>query len=192
MTEKQVFELLGQAGAVLSGHFLLTSGKHSGTYIQCARLFERPEIAGRVCEALAQKLKNLGAELVASPAVGGIIMGYETARALGVPNIFFERQDGEMTLRRGFSVKEGAKVIVVEDVVTTGGSLLEVINKLQEMGADVVACAAVVDRSGGKASFPVPYVSLVSVDAQSFDADKCPLCSSGAGAPIKPGSRSLK
>ena len=151
MDNQEMWKIFEESGAALQGHFLLTSGRHSDRYMQCAKLFVYPDKAEKICAALAEKLKGFGIELVAAPAIGGIIMGYEMARQLKVPNVFLERQDGVMTLRRGFTVEPGTKVAVVEDVVTTGGSVREVVEVLKNLGAEVVAVASVVDRSAGKA-----------------------------------------
>ena len=141
MDNQEMWKIFEESGAALQGHFLLTSGRHSDRYMQCAKLFVYPDKAEKICAALAEKLKGFGIELVAAPAIGGIIMGYEMARQLKVPNVFLERQDGAMTLRRGFTVEPGTKVAVVEDVVTTGGSVREVVEVLKNLGAEVVAVA---------------------------------------------------
>lgn len=189
MTDKEVLNAYERTGGVLKGHFLLTSGRHSDTYMQSAKLFVHPDEAEKIVVALAEKVKDYKADMVVSPAVGGIILGYELARQLGVTNIFAERENGAMTLRRGFALEKGMKVIVVEDVVTTGGSVKEVIALCKELGADVVACASVVDRSNGKVEFDVPYVPLLSMEVKSWEPADCPLCKAGADAPYKPGSR---
>lgn len=176
----------------MKGHFLLTSGRHSDTYMQSAKLFVHPEEAVKIVEALAEKVKPYKPEMVVSPAVGGIILGYELARQMGLPDIFAERENGAMTFRRGFTLEKGTRVVVVEDVVTTGGSVKEVIELCKSCGAEVVACASVVDRSNGKVEFDVPYVPLLSMEVTSWEADECPLCKAGAGAPYKPGSRGVK
>ena len=144
-----------------------------------------------VCKALAEKLAGEKIDLVVSPAIGGILMGYEVARQLGVPNIFAERENGEMTLRRGFSIEKGTKVVVVEDVVTTGGSVKEVVKLVQGLGAEVVAVASLVDRSNGNVDFGVKYVNLISMEVVSYDADECPLCKEGKIELTKPGSRAV-
>ena len=191
MTKDEAINIFKDSGAILSGHFLLTSGRHSDTYMQCAKLFVYPNKAQKLCAALCDKLKDKKIDLVASPAVGGIIMGYEVARQLNVPNVFFERENGEMVLRRGFEIKKGANVLVVEDVVTTGGSVKEVIAKVKEMGANVVAVSSIVDRSNGKVDFGVDFVNVLSLDVMSYEPEECPLCKQGIPA-VKPGSRNLK
>ncbi len=192
MTDKEVLNAYERTGGVLKGHFLLTSGRHSDTYMQSAKLFVHPSESEKIVAALAEKLAPYKPDMVVSPAVGGIILGYELARQLGVTNIFAERENGTMTFRRGFGLDKGMKVVVAEDVVTTGGSVKEVIELCKSMGAEVVACASVVDRSNGKVEFSVPYVPLLSMEVTSWEPDDCPLCKAGAGAPYKPGSRSIK
>ncbi|MCI8459135.1 MAG: orotate phosphoribosyltransferase [Clostridia bacterium] len=191
-TNEQILEVFNKTGGILKGHFLLTSGRHSDTYMQCAKLFVHPEESAYLCAALAEQLREFKADAVVSPAVGGIIMGYEVARQLGVIDLFAEREGGEMTLRRGFALDKGMRVIVVEDVVTTGGSVKEVIELCRKAGADVVAVASVVDRSGGQVDFGVPYRALLSMEVKSYEADECPLCREGKLPAVKPGSRGLK
>ncbi|MDE6398628.1 MAG: orotate phosphoribosyltransferase [Clostridiales bacterium] len=192
LTNEQILEVFRKTGGVLKGHFLLTSGRHSDTYMQCAKLFVHPEESAYLCAALAEQLREFKADTVVSPAVGGIIMGYEVARQLGVKNFFAEREGGNMTLRRGFSLEKGARVIVVEDVVTTGGSVKEVVELCRNAGAEVVAVASVVDRSGGQVDFGVPYRALLSMEVKSYEANDCPLCREGKIPAVKPGSRNLK
>lgn len=184
----QYFE---QTGAVLKGHFLLTSGMHSNTYMQCAKLFCDPVVSEKLCSELAAKLDGLNIGHVVSPAIGGIIMGYVMAKHLCAKNSFAERVEGKMQLRRGFSIKPGERVLVVEDVVTTGGSVLEVIELCRAAGADVVAAASIVDRSNGAVNLGVRFEKLLSVDVRSYSKDDCPLCKSGS-LPEKPGSRGMK
>ena len=182
----QVFR---DTGAYLSGHFRLTSGLHSNQYLQCALVLARPAIAERFGRELAGALKVANVDLVVSPAVGGLIIGHEVARALGSRFIFTERDSaGKMTLRRGFSVSAGETAVVIEDVVTTGGSTREVIELLNAAGARVAAAASVIDRSGGHADVGVPRVALATLDVVAYPPDFCPLCQQGV--PIeKPGSR---
>jgi len=189
MTNEQILDLFKKCNAIMSGHFLLTSGRHSDTYMQCAKLFEDPNIGEKLCIELLQTQQNLKVDVVASPAVGGILMGYEVAKQLGVKNIFAERVDGRMTLKRGFEIAKGARVLVVEDVVTTGGSIKEVIELLQSLGAQVVACCSIVDRSNGKTTFEVPYFCLLKTEVISYTKDECPQCKSGMGQAYKMGSR---
>ena len=189
LTQEQALDCYRKTGAILKGHFKLTSGRHSDTYMQSAKLFIDTKQSEIVCKALAEKLSGEKIDIVVSPAIGGIIMGYEVARQLGVPNIFAERENGEMTLRRGFALNEGAKVVVVEDVVTTGGSVKEVVKLVQSMGAEVVAVASLVDRSNGNVDFGVKYVNLISMEVVSYEPDECPLCKEGKIELVKPGSR---
>lgn len=191
LTQEQALNCYKQTGAILKGHFKLTSGRHSDTYMQSAKLFIDTKQSEIVCKALAEKLAGDKIDLVVSPAIGGILMGYEVARQLGVPNIFAERENGEMTLRRGFSIEKGTKVVVVEDVVTTGGSVKEVVKLVQGLGAEVVAVASLVDRSNGNVDFGVKYVNLISMEVVSYDADECPLCKEGKIELTKPGSRAV-
>lgn len=190
MKRDEIMNIFGMSKGILKGHFRLTSGRHSNQYMQCAKLFVNPEHSEKLCGALAEKLKGIDIDYVASPAVGGIIMGYVMARHLGALNLFAERVNSEMQLRRGFSIPEKAKVLVVEDVVTTGGSVKEVIKLIKSLGAQVVAVASIVDRSAGKADFGCDYYSLLEIDIETWDESDCPMCSEGQ--PIeKPGSRHL-
>jgi len=189
-----VLPLFEAAGAYLKGHFRLTSGLHSPEYLQCARVLQYPVHAERFGQALAQRLQALTSEtaigLVVSPAMGGLIIGHEVARALGTPFLFTERDaDALMTLRRGFAISPGTKVAVVEDVVTTGGSTREVIELLRALGAEPVAAGAIIDRSGGKAELPgVPFTALATLQVLLYSPEACPLCAAGVPV-IKPGSR---
>ena len=191
LTQEQALDCYRKTGAILKGHFKLTSGRHSDTYMQSAKLFIDTKQSEIVCKALAEKLAGEKIDLVVSPAIGGILMGYEVARQLGVPNIFAERENGEMTLRRGFAIEKGTKVVVVEDVVTTGGSVKEVVRLVQSMGAEVVAVASLVDRSNGNVDFGVKYVNLISMEVVSYEPDECPLCKEGKIDLVKPGSRTV-
>ncbi len=189
-----VLPLFENAGAYLKGHFRLTSGLHSPEYLQCARVLQFPQYAEQFGKELAKGLKTLTPlkeiGLVVAPAMGGLIIGHETARALSTPFLFTERgPDTKMILRRGFTVEPGTAVAVVEDVVTTGGSTLEVMELLRELGAEPVAAGAIIDRSGGAASFlGVPFTALQTLKVQTYAPEECPLCA--AGMPVlKPGSR---
>lgn len=190
MTNEQILEVFEQSEGILKGHFRLTSGRHSNQYMQCAKLFVNPKHSEMLCRGLADKLRHLEVDIVASPAVGGIIMGYVMAKHLGALNIFTERVDGKMELRRGFSVPKGSRIIVVEDVVTTGGSVKEVVELLENMGANVIAVASIVDRSAGKVDFGREFYSLLSVDIPSYEEKDCPLCKQCLPV-VKPGSRHL-
>lgn len=189
-TQEMTREILTRLGALKQGHFRLTSGLHSDRYMQCAALFQFPKESEQLCAALAEKFAGQKIDLVAGPALGGIIMAYEVARALGVPNIFSEREDGKMTFRRGFRVEAGQKVLVVEDVVTTGGSVKEVIGLVRAAGGEVVGVGSVVDRSGGKADFGVPFRALMTLEATTWKEEDCPLCKEGVPI-VKPGSRKV-
>jgi orotate phosphoribosyltransferase len=192
MTEDEVLANLKDSGALRTGHFILTSGLHSDTYIQCAQVLQYPWRAEKLCAALAEKVRALGAEtdMVVSPAMGGVIVGYEMGRQLGVPAVFFERVNGAFTLRRDFSIPAGARCLMVEDVVTTGLSSRECITATRTAGGNVTAAACLVDRSGGRADLGVPLVSLVALDAPAYDPDNLPPHLRDTPA-VKPGSRTL-
>ena len=176
------------AGALLEGHFRLTSGRHSPGYLQCALVLQHPAEAEACGAAIADRVRSLGAGVVLSPALGGIVIGQEVARALGVRAMFAERQDGRLTLRRGFSLSRAEKVLVVEDVVTTGGSTQETIDVARVAGARVVGAAAIIDRSAGQQRIDVPFHALATVALPTYEADACPLCVQGKPV-TKPGSR---
>ena len=189
-TQEQVLEIFARTGVLLEGHFRLTSGLHAAKYLQCAQLLQYPHEAGPLCEQLASYFKDAGATVVAGPATGGIILAYEVAKALGVKNIFGERENGVMTFRRGFKVETTDKVLVLEDVVTTGGSVKELIACVKEAGAEVVGVASLVNRSGGRVDFGVPFKSLVNLDITTYQPEDCPMCKEGSVA-YKPGSRQV-
>jgi orotate phosphoribosyltransferase len=191
MTTEEILSVFRETGVMLEGHFLLTSGRHSDRYMQCARLFEHPRHSELLCAELARRFDGEKIDLVIGPALGGIIMSYEVSRALNARNIFAERQDGVMTIRRGFSVKEGERVLVVEDVVTTGGSVREVLALLEAEKADIVGVGVIVDRSAGKVDFGYRLESLVSMEVTSYPPDECPICKTGIPL-VKPGSRAVK
>lgn len=177
-----------KTGALLEGHFQLSSGLHSTVYLQCARVLQFPEKAETFGRAIAQKFGNAGIQLVASPAIGGIVIGHEVARALGARFVWIEREGGKMTLRRGFTVTPGERTLVVEDVITTGGSTRETIEALKGVGADVIAAASIVDRSGGGAEVGVPRTALATLRVLSVEPEICDACQ--MGEPVtKPGSR---
>ena len=191
MTEDQVLQIFRDHGALLEGHFILSSGLHSDRYIQCALVLQHPRIAERLCSELAAKLRHLDASVVAAPALGGVIVSHEVARALGLRALFAERQEGAMTLRRGFSLAPGEPTLVVEDVITTGGSTRETMAAVERAGGKVVGVGALIDRSGGTVDFGVPPAALVTLSVQNYDPANCPLCQSGLPA-VKPGSRTKK
>jgi len=177
------------SGALLEGHFILSSGLHSPKYLQCALALQHPKDAVGFGEAIAGQLpRDTEIDAVASPAIGGLVIGFATAQALGKRFIWTERENGVMTVRRGFSVSEGERILVVEDVITTGGSTRECIAALESHGAKVVAAASIIDRSNGAADVGVPRVALVSLDVPSYQIDVCPMCAQGIEA-VKPGSR---
>lgn len=190
MNYQDVLDLYASAQAILKGHFLLASGRHSDTYMQSAKLFMYPQKSRILCQELTQRLKGVDIDFVVSPAIGGILMGYEMAFQLGVPNIFCERIEGKMTIRRGFVIEEGKKYLVVEDVVTTGGSVKEVIDAVEGLGGNIVAIASIVDRSNGKVDFGKPYISLLQTEVVSWLPAECPLCKQGMLV-NKPGTKAL-
>jgi orotate phosphoribosyltransferase len=185
-----ILDRFRRAGALLEGHFRLTSGLHSPGYLQCALVLQHPREAEALGAAIADRVRGLGVQTVLSPALGGIVIGQEVGRALGVRAIFAERQDGRLTLRRGFALERGEKVLVVEDVVTTGGSTRETIDVAREAGAVVVGAAAIIDRSGGQQKIDVPFHVLAEVSLPTYDPASCPLCLAGQPV-VKPGSRSV-
>ena len=189
MKAEEVLEIFRKAGALLEGHFLLSSGLHSSKYLQCALVLQDPARAEAFGREIADGFRNLGIQLVASPAIGGLIIGHEVARALGATFLWTERENGRMTLRRGFTISPGEKTLVVEDVVTTGGSTRETIETLKAAGADVVAAASIIDRSGGSADVGVPRVALAQLEVAAVESSVCEACARGDKA-IKPGSRS--
>ena len=188
MLANEVIERFKATGALLEGHFVLSSGLHSSVYLQCAVALQSPTVAVDFGAAIAEQFRNEQIETVASPAIGGLVIGYEVARQLNARFIWTERENGRMTLRRGFSVGEGERVLVVEDVITTGGSTRETIEALSDRGAKVVAAASIIDRSGGKADVGVPLFSLASLDVPAVSAADCRACKRGEPA-TKPGSR---
>lgn len=190
-----ILQTLQKIGAVLKGHFLLSSGKHSDTYIQCAKIFEHPQVAESICKELARKIAGSFLEeynVVVSPAMGGIIAGYEVSRHLGVRNVFVERVNEKFELRRGFVLSKKDKVIIIEDVITTGKSTLEAIEVLAKMGAEIVGCASIINRMTPEAmqSFPYTLCYLYKIDAQIFDANSIPKELQKIEA-VKPGSRKI-
>jgi orotate phosphoribosyltransferase len=188
MDAADVIERFKRSGALLEGHFRLTSGLHSFGYLQCALVLQHPREAEALGAALAARVRDLRAEAVLSPALGGIVIGQEVGRVLGVRALFAERQAGKLCLRRGFSLERGERVLVVEDVVTTGLSTRETIEVARAAGADVVGAAAIIDRSGGEQRLDVPFVALATVSLPTYEPAECPQCLAGEPV-IKPGSR---
>jgi len=180
--------LLAETGALLSGHFRLSSGLHSPNYVQCAKLLEHPRNAKALGAALGGKLGGLGVQKVVAPALGGVIIGYTVAEALDLPSIFTERKDGAMTLRRGFRIGDGEKVVIVEDVVTTGKSTRETAAVIEQNGGVVSGFASILNRSGKENPFDAPYESLMSLALETYDETTCPLCRNGVALDA-PGSR---
>ena len=189
MTRDALLDLYRRSGALLEGHFRLTSGLHSPGYLQCALVLQHPQHAEALGRSIADLTRELRPTIVLSPALGGVVIGQEVGRALGVRAIFAERQDGALTLRRGFIIAETDRVLVVEDVVTTGGSTRETMQVARAAGGQVVGAASIVNR-GRDVELGVPYVSLVAIDLPTFEPDKCPLCAQGMPV-VKPGSRPL-
>lgn len=189
---EQVLQLFNETGAYLKGHFRLTSGLHSPEYLQCALVLSPPQHAEFLGRQLADKLRQITGgdiDVVLAPALGGLIIGHEVARAIGRPFLFTERDpEGKMTLRRGFQVTPGQKAVVIEDVITTGGSSKEVVDLLRSAGVEVVGAGSIIDRSGGKADLGVPRVALATLQVTAYPPDQCPMCAAGSQA-IKPGSR---
>ncbi len=188
MTEREVLALYEQAGGLLRGHFLLTSGSHSDTYLQSARVLERPERAELLCRQLARPFAADRVDVVLAPAIGGILVAHEVARALGARALFTEREGGAMRLRRGFHIGAGDRCLVVEDVITTGGSTREVIQVVEAAGGVLIGVGSLIDRSGGAATFPVKQAALATLTIPTYKPEDCPLCKSGPPA-VKPGSR---
>jgi orotate phosphoribosyltransferase len=186
---EEALKILTDSGALLSGHFLLTSGRHSDRYMQCAQVLKYPEHTEKLARWLAADFADDRIDLVIGPAIGGIIVAYETGRQLGVPAIFAERNSsGSMALRRGFAIAPGQRVLVVEDVTTTGGSVREVMQLVEESGGIVAGVGVLVDRSNGQVDFGVKQRAVVTMEVLSWDATECPLCGGGS-EPVKPGSR---
>lgn len=189
MTADSVLTLFRQSGALLDGHFRLSSGLHSAGYLQCALVLQHPPHAEALGRALAAAVADTQPTLVLSPALGGLIIAHEVARALGVRAIFAERQEGRMTLRRGFRLAAGDRVVVIEDVVTTGGSTRETMAVAEGTGATIVGAGAIIDRSGGSVALGVPFRALAALAVPAYQPDTCPLCANGQPV-VKPGSRS--
>jgi len=188
MEKPENLEIFTSTGALLDGHFKLTSGRHSNAYFQCAKVLQYPEHLKTICSKIVEYFTDKRVETVISPAIGGIVVGTEVGRQLDVKTIFAERKEGKMTIRRGFVLRPGERVLVVEDVITTGGSVAEVIELLKETGAEIVGVASVVDRSNRRVNLADDQFSVLTLDVVSYDPDNCPLCN--AGIPIEePGSR---
>lgn len=185
-----LLEIFYRTQALLKGHFLLTSGRHSDTYFQCALALQHPQDVNKICSVIADFFKNFEINTVISPAIGGLVVGQETARQLNKRFIFVERESEKFELRRGFSISEGERILICEDVVTTGGSVFETIEIVKRAGGVPVGVGSVVDRSGGKVDFGVPFCPAIRVDAVSYSPEECPICKTNQPL-IKPGSRKI-
>lgn len=187
---EKIIEILKKSDALLEGHFLLSSGKHSNRYVQCAKVLRFPDMAEKVLKPAVDKVRELDVDLVVGPAMGGVVVAFEVGRQLEKEAIFTERVDNIMNLRRGFEVKKGDRIIITEDVVTTGKSTMEVKRLLEGMGAEVLGVLCIVDRRGETSELDIPVYSSIKLEIQSFDAECCELCKDGS-APVKPGSRKM-
>ena len=190
MTEAEVRSLLVQHGALLEGHFLLTSGLHSGQYVEKFQVLQYPKATEQLCAGFAEMFRDEKIDVVIGPVTGGIILAHETAKHFGTRAIFAERDNGQMTIKRGFEIKAGERVLVVEDIVTTGGSVQEVIDVVLQLGGVIAGVAILVDRSGGTVDFGAPAKALLTLDIKNFSPDECPLCKQGVPL-VKRGSRKL-
>lgn len=190
-TDKMVIDTLKETDALLEGHFLLSSGRHSDRYCQCAKLLQYPDKAEKVLKVVADKLKDVDFDVIVGPAMGGVVVSYELARQTGKPGIFAERQDGKMTIRRGFEIKKGQKAIISEDVITTGKSFLEVADVIKSLGGEVVGITCIVDRRAEGVEVEYPMYSAVKLDIKSYEKEECPMCKEGTPY-VKPGSRNIK
>lgn len=189
MNEKEVLKIFKSENALLTGHYSLSSGLHSPNYLQCALVLQKPKVAEKLCKGLARQLKGVKIDVVVGPALGGIIVSYELARALKVRSVFAERPEGTFGLRRGFTIKKGERVLVVEDVITTGKSTYEVIDLVKSLGGKVAGVASVVDRSGGAAVFETDFHALLRINVKTYRPEDCPLCRERRIPLTKPGSR---
>jgi len=188
MDKNTVLKIFEEIKVIQKGHFLLTSGRHSDTYMQCARLFEHPEYSEKIAADIAEAFKDDNIDVVIGPAMGGIILSYEVARKLNARNIFAERTEGIMSIRRGFDMAPGQNILIVEDVVTTGGSVFEVIELVKETGANIAGVGLVVDRSNGKVDFGYKQHAVLTTEVVSYESSECPICFTDEPL-IKPGSR---
>ncbi len=188
MTRQEIIDIFVKTNALLYGHFLLTSGKHSDQYFQCAKVLQYPEYTEKIVGEIAAGFSNVAFDTVIAPAMGGILVGYEFARQTGKRFIFAEREENKMVLRRGFSISEGERILICEDVVTTGGSVREVIEIVKRSNAEITGIAAIVDRSGGEIDFGYKFVAALQLEAKTYEPDACPLCVEKQPL-VKPGSR---
>lgn len=190
MKNENIIDILKKSDALLEGHFLLSSGKHSNRYVQCAKVLRYPEYAQQVLSTVVEQIKDLDIDLIVGPAMGGVIVSYELGRQLNKEAIFTERKDGIMQLRRGFEVKLGDKIIIAEDVVTTGKSTIETKEVLEKLGAEVIGVACIANRTSEDIGMPI--YSAIKLDIQVYESDECPLCKEGKLELVKPGSREFK
>jgi orotate phosphoribosyltransferase len=190
ITKTELLEELKRTGALLTGHFILTSGKHSAQYLQCAKILQYPDLASRIGQAIANSFADAEVDVVAAPAIGGIVIGHEVARALGARSVFSEREDGVMTFRRGLDIQEGERVLAVEDVITTGGSVRETITAVEKRGGVVVGVSSILDRSGGEVQFGYPFKPLLTMKIAAYDPNELPEDLKALPA-VKPGSRKI-
>lgn len=179
MTKQEIIDTCKDAKALLEGHFKLRSGLHSNRFFQAALLLQYPDVAEKICSELAAKFRNAGIQCVISPAIGGLLVGQEIARALGVRAIFADKVDNELVLKRGFSIAPGEKVLVAEDVVTRGGRVQQTVDLVRRHGGEVVGIAVIVDRSSGAAEFDVEHKALLELELETYEPDECPLCKAG-------------
>lgn len=191
LEREEILNILKEAKVLLNGHFLLTSQKHSSIYLQCAKIFRNYKYSEILCKELAKHFENEKIDVVIGPAMGAVLMAYEVSKHLNCENYFTERVNGEMVLKRNFNIHNGMKVLLVEDVITTGGSIIEVYNLVKSMGADVIGIGSIIDRTGGEITFEVPYKSVISMKVESFDKQDCPICKEGNIELVKPGSRNI-
>ncbi len=189
ISKERMKEIFEELEVITYGHFLFTSGRHGDTYMQCAKLLKHPKYTAEIIEPIADQFKDDQVDIVIGPAIGGIIIAYEFAKQLGVQNFFAERENNIMTLRRGFQIPKGARVLVVEDVITTGGSVKEVIDIVKEQEGELVGVAVLVDRTGGKVDFGTKFVAGISEALVSYDSEDCPICKEGDLDLVKPGSK---
>jgi orotate phosphoribosyltransferase len=176
---ERVLDVFRQTGAILEGHFLLTSGRHSGTYLEKFRILQYPEETQQLCHLIAERFRDRQAQLVAGPTTGGIILSYEVARLLGVRGIFAEKVDGARRFLRGFRIEPGERTLVVDDILTTGGSIRDVLDAVRESGGEPIGVAVLADRTAGATDFGVPFFACTSLEIKSYDPSQCPLCREG-------------
>ena len=191
LSKDEILNIFTKTDALLNGHFLLTSGRHSNQYFQCAKVLQYPAYAKQLCSIIAEHFSDFDIDTVIAPAIGGLVVGQEVSRQLNKRFIFAEREDKRLTLRRGFTIEPGEKILICEDVVTTGGSVFEVIDIVKSNGAKVAGVGFIVDRSDGKIDFGSPQKSVIRLDVKSYEPENCPLCKTAVEL-VKPGSRKLK